>query len=187
MALSATDDPATQLAPYVRAHERLLWSGRPDPAVRFSPSDAYFVPFTIMWGGFAILWEVGVIASGAGPFFFLWGIPFVGIGLYMIVGRFIVKRRRKLKTAYGVTTERALVAVGDSSLSDSPIKHVPTQVRRSRDRTHVSITFGKPASFGRGAYANSGLEIFGWGPDVVAFYDVPDPEVVLAAIDRAQR
>jgi hypothetical protein len=46
----------------------------------------------------------------------------VVIGLYFMVGRFMYKRRRKLKTAYGITDGRAVVAVGDRSVTDSPIK-----------------------------------------------------------------
>ena len=61
------NDPATQLAPYLLPNERLLWVGRPDPEVLFTPIDAFLVPFSIMWGGFAVFWEAGVISSGGPP------------------------------------------------------------------------------------------------------------------------
>jgi hypothetical protein len=130
---TAVEDSSTQLVSYLRPGEQLLWSGRPDPSMWFSPADVFLVPFSIMWGGFAVVWELGALVSGAGPFFALWGIPFVAVGLYMMFGRFIYKHRTKLRTAYGLTPDRALVAVGTKALNDSPLKQTPSSIRRSRD------------------------------------------------------
>jgi hypothetical protein len=181
-----TADGAQVLHRYLRPGERLLWSGGPDPAVLFSPKDIFLIPFSLMWGGFAIVWEGTVVASGDGALFMLWGIPFVLIGLYMIAGRFFYKRRRKQKTVYGLTEERALVAVGDSSLSDTPTKYVPASIRRARDGRHVSVSFGGSGGPGR-YYANTGMDFFDWrGSGDVAFFDVADVEGMLRALDRAR-
>src|SRR3954471_6987431 len=79
----------------LRRGERLLWVGAPDPAVRFTAADGFLVPFSLMWGGFAIFWEAAAFAGGTPFFFKLWGIPFVLVGVYFIAGRFVVKARRK--------------------------------------------------------------------------------------------
>src|SRR4051812_33856940 len=184
----ADASPPEQLRPYVRPGERLLWSGRPDPSVRFTGKDAFLIPFSLMWGGFAIFWEAAAIAGtkGSSRFFILWGIPFVAIGLYMIFGRFILKARRKRETAYGLTDQRALVAVGDRSLVDSPVKHTPTSIKRSRDGHHVSITFGTQNGVSR-VYANTGMDVLAfWSSNDTAFYDVAEPDAVLAALERAR-
>ncbi len=178
--------PAAQLARYLRAGESLLWSGRPDPGVRFTPSDAFMVPFSIAWGGFAVIWEASAIASGAAPLFTLFGLPFVAVGFYITFGRFIYKRRQKLRTAYGVTTERVLVAVGDTTLVDSPVKNVPTSMRMSRDGSHVTVTFGNTVGNRATMYANSGMEMLNRGTPAAAFFDVANPSALLSALDRAR-
>lgn len=174
------------LGAHLRTSERLLWQGRPDPGKTFSASDVLLVPFSVMWGGFAITWELGVLLSGAPLLFVLWGTPFVAMGLYFMFGRFIYKRRRKLRTEYFVTTERALVKTGVTSVRDSPIKGTPTDIKWTRDLSHVSVTFGSASTWAAGAYANSGLDPLAVGHSPLAFYDVADGEALLSAIELAR-
>jgi hypothetical protein len=92
--------------------ERLLWSGRPKTGIVFRSSDIFFIPFSIMWCGFAIFWESSVIASKAPFFFMLWGIPFVCAGLYITVGRFFYDKQLRAKTIYGITSNRIIIKSG---------------------------------------------------------------------------
>ena len=151
--------------------------------MRFTSADAFLVPFSLMWGGFALFWEASVLVAGGPLFFALWGIPFVAMGLYFIFGRFVYKRRKKLRTAYGVTNDRAIVAVGDTSLTEMPIKQVATSQHRTRDGRHVSVTFGDVGRPWERVYGNTGMEVFGWGATPVAFYDVSEPDALLAALE----
>jgi hypothetical protein len=101
--------------PYLFAGERIVWSGQPKPGIAFSRSDILAIPFSLMWGGFAIFWNYGVWTSfpSAGTpddwFFKLWGMPFLAAGLYLIVGRFVYDAWIRARTYYAITNERVLI------------------------------------------------------------------------------
>jgi len=138
--------------------QRLPWWGRPDPTKHFAPAAAFIIPSSLLWGGFSIFWEVGAARSGAPLPFVLFGAPFVAVGLFFVFGQFIAKARRKRQTAYGLTDRRALVAGGTGSLSESPLQYQPINVQRSRDGSHVSVTFGRSAIGRRGGPATRILD-----------------------------
>jgi hypothetical protein len=58
-------------------------------------------------------WEWGATttreADDAVPFFPLFGLPFVAVGIYMLVGRFLVDAWVRRNTRYAVTTQRVLI------------------------------------------------------------------------------
>ena len=105
------------LQPEIVSGESILWTGQPNPGVIFHKEDVFLIPFSLLWGGFAIFWEAGVAGywgSGArsgAPWAFgmIWGIPFVLIGQYLIWGRFFYAAWKKKRTHYGVTNRRVLV------------------------------------------------------------------------------
>jgi len=70
------------------------------------------IPFGILWGGFALYWEYSVIQGGAPIFFMLFGVPFVLIGLYIMIGRFYVESKQREKTFYGLSNERVVISSG---------------------------------------------------------------------------
>ena len=94
--------------PYLSDGEVILWKGKPEKGHVFTPQDAFMIPFSILWCGFAIFWETTVVASGAPFFFKLWGIPFVCVGLYMVFGRFLWTAYVRKNTAYVITTRRII-------------------------------------------------------------------------------
>ena len=60
--------------PYLGPGESILWQGRPQRFTPFTPYDAYLIPFSLLWCGFAVFWEGLVIKNGV-SLFSLFGIP----------------------------------------------------------------------------------------------------------------
>jgi hypothetical protein len=118
---------STDLAPKFRHYlfpgERIEWSGQPKQGLALGGRDALLIPFSLMWGGFAIVWNVAVwtlpSAGGGNPdwFFRLWGLPFLVIGLYLIGGRFFHDAYLRKRMFYAVTDQRILIVRGSKIIS----------------------------------------------------------------------
>ncbi len=78
--------------------ERLVWTGQPAKGIRLRASDAFMIPFSLLWCGFAIFWETTAINNGAPVFFRLWGMPFILVGLYIVFGRFFADAMARERT-----------------------------------------------------------------------------------------
>jgi hypothetical protein len=186
------DDRSPDIRPYLRPGESLVWVGRPDPSVRLNANDLSLVLAGILLLGVSIVFIAVTLTAGVPPWvavlLLLVGLPLGAYALRMMHGRFIYKARRKVATAYGLTRDRAIVVVGPSRprlgrrpgsprTADSPVKHVPISIRRSRNG-RVSVAFGG---------TDEEVEGMPWGPPPVAFYDVADGDDLLAALERVQR
>lgn len=126
------------------------------------------IPFSLLWGGFALFWEgmaIFMVATVGEPMTFifpLFEIPFVIVGLYMIFGRFLVDARTRAKTYYGVTTKRVIILSGIfareiSSLDLRTLTDVALTERSDRSGT---ITFGPQHPF---AWMYGGMQWPGMG------------------------
>jgi hypothetical protein len=163
-------------------NERQLWSGSPRSGIVLRPADAFLIPFSILWAGFAFFWEATVLKTDAPGFFALWGIPFVLVGLYVVIGRFFVDAWRRGRTMYQLTSDRVVITTGQTikSLSLRTLSDVTLTERSDGSGT---ITFG-PSNFTSTMYA--GMQ---W-PGVVqvpAFELIPDARRVYSLIRDAQK
>lgn len=103
----------------LQQHEVLLWAGKPRQGLVFRRFDRYLIPFSALWFALAVYWEILAFdvvketASGmAATFYPLSGIPFVLLGLYALIGRFIVDQQRRANTCYGLTETQVIIISG---------------------------------------------------------------------------
>ncbi len=59
--------------------EKIVWSGQPSQGLLLT--GRLLIPFSLLWGGFAIFWESSALATTSPVFVKLWGVPFLLIGL----------------------------------------------------------------------------------------------------------
>jgi hypothetical protein len=166
--------------------ETVAWAGQPDPGVIFHKQDALLIPFSLMWGGFAIFWEAGVAGlwghTRAWSFGMLWGIPFVLIGQYVIWGRFVYAAWLKRRTIYAVTNRRVLVVQNgwNRQVSSAYIDSLPTIIKEARSNGVGTLAFAE----GQGTWSKGGWS--SWNAVSVAgtptFVDVSEVDSVYRLI-----
>ena len=164
------------IQPELTPGESILWAAQPNTSITFHKEDAFLIPFSLLWGGFAIFWEMGVAGfwrsgSSAGKqwvFGMIWGIPFVLIGQYLIWGRFLVAAWKKRHTYYAVTTRRVIVLQEGWSrrMASAYIDTLPTIIKQDGWRGIGSLSFSQQQPM----WVRTG----GWGAwDGMAVGDVP--------------
>jgi hypothetical protein len=162
--------------------DQIRWSGEPQGGVKFRKGDVFAIPFSLMWGGFAIFWETMAFRGGAPLFFRLWGIPFVFVGLYIIAGRFFWDAYTRSRTAYALTGDSALILRSGLGGGMSTV-YLPTvgsiNLELANDGSGT-IYFGNAPAFQQ--------QIFGQTRSVVpSFAMIPDAASVYARCQAAQK
>lgn len=179
--------------------EKIVWTAQPGASL-FAPADLFLVPFSLMWGGFALFWEASVLTIGgnggnAGPpiIFPLVGGMFVVVGLYFIFGRFFYKAYKNRRTFYAVTNQRVIVLTNTLSrnVQATFIKSVPTINKRVKADGSGTLRFGNSSGFGGMAAMceNTGLDFFGsfYGEQPPAFHSIRDAEKVYRMVADIQQ
>jgi hypothetical protein len=164
-------NPASTMAiqPELLPGETIYWSGQPNPRVIFHKEDVFLIPFSLLFGGFAIFWEAiatGLWDSGthhAPLFFMLWGVPFVVLGQYFIWGRFTYDAWLKRRTHYAVTNRRVIVLQDGRSrkLVSAYLDSLPAIAKQGPDSGPGTLQFAPAASFWANVSGTSS-----WSPSV---------------------
>lgn len=182
------ENPSDKFRDELNPGERIIWSGQPQQGVILRPSDALMIPFSLLWGGFAVFWEFTVISSGAPFFFMLWGIPLVFVGLYIIIGRFFFDSAQRSKTYYALTNERVIIISGlfNENTKTLDIKKLPEINISTKSDGKGTITFGAshPMAW---MYSGSGFPNMGRYNIAPSFELIDDAKTVYQHIKRLQR
>jgi hypothetical protein len=181
--LSQTTEPFRQ---YLFPGERIQWSGQPKQGLALSARDSLLIPFSLMWGGFAIFWNIAVWSfpdsGGDNPdlFFRLWGLPFLVVGLYLIAGRFFHDARVRKNMFYAVTDQRILVLRG-SRITSLDIHRLP-RLELSEHRDGTGTLAFEAANFGPWG----GMNGFSWWVPALSsatqFFRIEHPRTVYELI-----
>ena len=70
--------------PYIMDDEYILWEGAPEKGVSLTSRDIVLLPFSVIWLGFALFWEYLAVTTSRLPLMVVWGLPFIGVGLYTV-------------------------------------------------------------------------------------------------------
>ncbi|MDA8366918.1 MAG: hypothetical protein M0Z62_08165 [Actinomycetota bacterium] len=155
----------------------------------FAPQDAFLLPLSIVWTGFFVAVALSTRHGGSAvPNFSTF--PFLVVGAYLVIGRFIVKLWRFHRTRYALTDQRAVEIIGrrvkrEASLAD------PMTVTRRRGGHAIAVwklpssherPGGVRALLGAGTMPTDMLRGTGWpGADwfarpELAFVNIADPD-----------
>lgn len=155
--------------------ERLVWCGRPKQGIMLRPSDAYLMPRSLISTGLAAFLAATFARELTPSFAWIWALPFLATGLYIVLGRFFVDAVQRGKTYYGVTAERIIIISGlinrrVKSLAIKTLGDISLTEKRNRQGT---ITSGAAIPWYR-------------RPSFVGFPGTPEPTPSFEEIPNAQ-
>ena len=167
--------------------ETILWVGQPRRGLFLRTADWILIPISLMWGAFVFYWEYSVVDSGGPLFFSLWGIPFVLVGLYFIIGRFFVEAFRRSKTYYALTNKRIIIVSGmfQGETRSLDLKHISEFAITELRGSDGTIIFGGNVF---PYWLLNGLYLFPGGNTQMAprLELIPDANTVFEKIRNAQ-
>jgi hypothetical protein len=138
------DDPAAILRPELGPEERLLWAGGARPGLVLRAADGPAAAFGAAWcatAGFGLVAAAASVVDGD-------KVPTLAatflVGLALAAGRPAADVWRRVRTCYGVTTRRVLIAVGGRrpSIRSLPLDGLTDLTLAERPRGGGAILLG---------------------------------------------
>jgi len=151
--------PPAAIADRLLPDETVLWWDRPSQDLfLLTPRDALLIPFGLLWAQF--------------------GVPFLLIGLLLILGRFLLDAWLRAGTHYALTDRRALIVrTGPwASFRAINLDQLPEITLNERSDGRGTIRFGPPLGLWEG-----GLWVWGY------FVPALDPTPQFLAISEARQ
>ncbi|MBS9776374.1 MAG: hypothetical protein KGV57_04730 [Fusobacterium sp.] len=130
-----------ELNKYLDSDEHLLWIGKPKQGLVFKKADIFMIPFSFIWAGFAIFSGVLSMLLGDSLFESLFSLPFIIVGFYITIGRFLFDILRRKKTIYGITEDRIIIK-NHKNITSLNIKTLTNVVLEEKSNNRGDIMFG---------------------------------------------
>lgn len=99
--------------PYIVDGEYILWEGAPEKGFSLTSRDVMLIPFSVIWLGFALFWEYLAVTTSGSLLMMVWGLPFIGVGIYLLFGRFLQTLYLRDKTFYIITNKKLIIRSGN--------------------------------------------------------------------------
>jgi hypothetical protein len=140
-----------KLRPELTRDERLLWSGVPQPGLRWRSSDWFAVPFALFWCYMVFGMTGHGMHAERSPYYLQpQFIPFALVGFYVLIGRFFVDWYQRTRTYYALTDQRVIILDGvfNRQVKSLTLATLSDTSLIERSKGSGSITFGpSPSSF----------------------------------------
>jgi hypothetical protein len=160
--------------------EHIAWEGQPYSGLIVRPLEVFLIPFSLLWGGFALFWNASAWTTEADLSFKLFGLPFLVAGLYITLGRFLIDMILRRRMSYFVTNRRILIQKqsGGAKIKSVGISRLPALELDERSDGAGTIRFGSSGGWFSGN--NSGIwqptfdptPQFIWIPNVRSVYQL---------------
>lgn len=202
--------------PLLEPQEVLIWSGKSRRSwLSLTPSDLFILPFMAIWCWHAFTWEwmaIHFLLQGEAShtplplamIMVVFGLPFVGVGLWLLYNRFVKTPWTLMHTLYGLTNQNLIIATqGKPNVRRIPLSQIRL-VLIDPSPGEVFQAFGSIAKQYRGQCVSqltdaqisdllSGITrhrsvgtvrilLFGNPTESIALYDLPQPDHVVSLI-----
>lgn len=99
--------------PYLTDQEQVLWTGMPEKGRLFTGQDLCSFRSGLCGWLFPCFGRWRLWKSSAPLFSSLFGLPFIGIGVYLVFGVFIQRLRLRGRTFYAITNKKIMIKRGN--------------------------------------------------------------------------
>lgn len=134
--------------------EKIVWTGRPAQGLLLTGRDVFLIPFSLLWTGLAGFIGLTSLSQPNAPAFArLVPILFMLLGLYIVVGHFLVDAWLRGKIDYAITSSRILISRSGPFPKFTALKldRMPDASLSERAAGRGTIRFGPQVSvWGRG-------------------------------------
>lgn len=120
---------------FIGMDEYILWSGKPSRIHLFNGQDLIMIPFALFWLSFSLFWEWQVIQSRQSIILCVWGIPFVMIGVYLLLIRPFYQASVTRRTYYAITNKQLMIKQGEKISFYTASQLPPFSLKVHRDGT----------------------------------------------------